>query len=78
MKNLTDVQDSVLGPLVFIFSINDITNASDSLKIICYADDTTCLAQFNFQMQMAMHAINNSFETIMNYDLSKISECLQP
>ena len=36
-------QGSVLGPLLFIISMNDIGNVSDFLYTILYADDTSVL-----------------------------------
>ena len=36
-------QESILGPLLFILYINDITNASNILEFILFADDTTIL-----------------------------------
>ena len=34
-------QDSILGPLQFILYVNDISHASELIKAIIYADDTT-------------------------------------
>ena len=35
---------SVMGPLLFIFFINDIVNASSVFDLIMYADDTTLMS----------------------------------
>ena len=40
-------QGSILGPIVFIIYINDITNASQLLYLILFADDTNISKQHN-------------------------------
>ena len=40
-------QGSILGPLLFIISLNDFTNAIDIFKIISYTDDSTLLAELS-------------------------------
>jgi len=69
-SNLTKItcgvpQGSILGPLLFILYINDISNASNILHFILFADDTNLFLS------------NNSFNElilIVNKELSKLSD----
>ena len=62
-------QGSILGPLLFIIYINDISNASTFFKVILYADDSTLITTLD------MSDIS-SFNVNINYELSKISNWL--
>ena len=60
-------QGSVLGPLLFLLYINDITKASNILNFFLFADDTTLL-----------HAHKNLkyLEKTMNNELQKLGDWL--
>ena len=61
-------QGSILGPLLFIIYINDITYANELLHLIIYADDTTIYSTLN---TLQTNNIN------INDELQKISEWLK-
>ena len=63
-------QGSILGPLLFLIYLNDITNASTAFELLLYADDSTLtrtLGSFN---------IHGNFPDI-NIELDKINEWLK-
>ena len=64
-------QGSILGPLLFLIYIKDITNASNLFEYILYADDSTlCSTLDSSKIQLA------NFNNI-NVEQQKISEWLE-
>jgi retron-type reverse transcriptase len=57
-------QGSILGPILFLLYINDIHN-STLLKILCFADDTTC--------SYSSASVSNLYN-IMNQELEKLNQ----
>ena len=60
-------QGSVLGPLLFLLYINDITNSSSIFKFILFADDTSLFFS---------HKNNPNVEDILNNELGKVASWL--
>ena len=60
-------QGSVLGPLLFLLYINDISESSNLLKFFLFADDTTVFYS---------DQTNDDTENILNRELSKVSDWL--
>ena len=60
-------QGSVLGPLLFLLYINDISESSNILKFFLFADDTTVFYS---------DKTNAQTETLLNRELAKVSNWL--
>src|SRR6218665_1262924 len=54
-----------LGPLVFILYINDLTNVSQLLNFVLFADDTAVLYE---------HGSMEELQKVVNRELKKLSE----
>ena len=61
------LQGSILGPLLFIIYMNDVSEVSNSFNTILYADDTSLVGSVNtFSVPNGMY-INNEIEKIHNW-----------
>ena len=66
-------QGSILGPLLFIIYMNDITECSNFFDFILYADDTTlCASSENLSNQSSLDTYCN----ILNDELKKLQDWL--
>ena len=60
-------QGSVIGPLLFVLYVNDLSNVSKLIKITLFADDTNLLYS---------HRNLKTMETVVNSELSNLNEWL--
>ena len=60
-------QGSILGPILFILYLNDITKCSNKFKFVSFADDTTLLFQFSPK---------DATSNVINDELAKVSKWL--
>lgn len=66
-------QGSILGPILFLLYINDISNVSSQLFTICFADDSNVFVCDN-QMHRAIEILNNELTKLVVWlDVNKLS-----
>jgi hypothetical protein len=63
--NISVIQGSILGPILFLIYINDLYSASDLFKIM-FADDTACLAS-NSNLNELIQFVNEEIKKVARW-----------
>ena len=71
--NISVMQGSILGPLLFLCFINDLPDISDTLKLLLFADNT-CALDSDKNLELLIVRINNELQKLLNwFTVNKIS-----
>ena len=58
---------SILGPLLFILYVNDITYTSNELEFILFADDTTTILYSHKDINSKIDTVNKELDAVTNW-----------
>ena len=65
-------QGSILGPLLFLIYMNDISNVSNAFKFILFADDTGLFSTIEYNIPTHLSNVNE----ILNHELAEVCDWL--